>query len=49
MAGQRLGIAQINEPLDRIERIVELLDGFEAFLAELRGELLESHPPPPIP
>src|SRR5215472_8318072 len=32
VAGQRLGIAQVDEPLDEFERIVEFLGGYEASL-----------------
>ena len=32
MAGQRFGVAHIDEPLDQLERVVELLAGLEAAL-----------------
>ena len=30
MAGERLGVADIHQPLDQLERVVEALAGFEA-------------------
>ena len=33
MAGERLGIAHVDQPLDQAERVIEFLAGFEAALA----------------
>src|SRR5258706_4309574 len=38
MAGQRFGIADIHETLDQLERVIELLAGFESSLDSKRHQ-----------
>ena len=38
MAGQRFGITDIHEPLDQLERVIELLTGFESSLDPKRHQ-----------